>query len=109
MMMGALIMAGVRPGPMLLTKNPELFWGVVASMYIGNVMLIIINLPMIPLIVQFLRVPYYILYIVIIAIASIGVYSVDNSMFDLLVMGLFGILGTYSRRWTTLWLPVSWL
>jgi putative tricarboxylic transport membrane protein len=67
-------------------------------MYIGNVMLIIINLPMIPLIVNFLRMPYYILYIVIIALASIGIYSVDNSMFDLWMMGFFGILGYVFRK-----------
>jgi putative tricarboxylic transport membrane protein len=98
MMMGALIMTGVRPGPMLLVKNPEIFWGVVASMYISNIMLIIINLPLIPLIVQFLRLPYYILYIVIIAVSSIGVYSVDNSMFDLWMMGFFGVLGYLLRK-----------
>lgn len=98
MMMGALILAGVRPGPMLLLEHPEIFWGVVASMYIGNIMLIIINLPMIPLIVQFARLPYYILYIVIIALASIGVYSIDNSMFDLWLMGFFGVVGYVFRK-----------
>jgi putative tricarboxylic transport membrane protein len=98
MMMGALIMAGVRPGPMLLVKNPEIFWGVVASMYISNIILVIINLPLIPFIVQFLRLPYYILYIVIIAVSSIGVYSVDNSMFDLWMMGFFGVLGYMFRK-----------
>ncbi len=98
MMMGALIMAGIRPGPMLLEKNPEIFWGVVASMYIANIMLIIINLPLIPVIVQFLRIPYYILYIVIIAMTSVGVYCVDNSMFDLWMMGFFGILGYVFRK-----------
>ncbi len=98
MMMGALIMAGVRPGPMLLEKNPEIFWGVTASMYIGNIILIIINLPLVPLIVQFLRMPYYILYIVIIAITSIGVYSLDNSMFDLWMMGFLGVAGYIFRK-----------
>ncbi len=98
MMMGALIMAGVRPGPMLLGKNPEIFWGVVASMYIGNIMLIIINLPLVPVIVQFLRIPYFILYIIIIAVTSIGIYSVDNSMFDLWMMGFLGILGYVFRK-----------
>jgi putative tricarboxylic transport membrane protein len=98
MMMGALIMAGVRPGPMLLAQNPELFWGVVASMYIANVLLIIINLPLIPFIVQFLRLPYYILYIVIIAVTAVGVYSVDNSAFDLLMMGVFGLVGYVFKK-----------
>ena len=98
MMMGALIMAGVRPGPMLLSNNPDIFWGVVASMYIGNLMLIIINLPLIPVIVQFVRLPYYLLYIIILAITSVGVYSVDNSTFDLWVMGFFGVIGYVFRK-----------
>ncbi|MBI3067594.1 MAG: tripartite tricarboxylate transporter permease [Betaproteobacteria bacterium] len=98
MMMGALVMAGVRPGPMMLTEHPEVFWGVVASLYIGNVMLLIINVPMIPLLVNVLRVPYYILYIIIIAIAAVGVYSVDNSIFDLWMMGIFGVLGYIFKK-----------
>jgi len=98
MMMGALLMVGVRPGPMLIVNNPNVFWGVVASMYIGNIMLIIINLPMIPVIVQLLRLPYYILYIVIIALTAIGVYSLDYSMFDLWLMGIFGIVGYVFRK-----------
>jgi putative tricarboxylic transport membrane protein len=98
MMMGALIIAGVRPGPLLLGKNPEIFWGVVASMYISNIILVIINLPMIPIIVQFLRLPYYILYIIIIAVTAVGVYSVDNSMFDLWMMGFFGVVGYFFRK-----------
>ncbi len=98
MMMCALIMAGVSPGPMLLERNPEIFWGVVASMYIANLMLIIINIPLIPFTVQILRMPYYILYIFIIALTSVGVYSVDNSMFDLWLMGFFGVLGYVLRK-----------
>lgn len=98
MMMGALIMAGVRPGPLLMVNSPEVFWGVVASMYIGNLMLIIINIPLIPVIVQFLRLPYYLLYMFIIAITSVGIYSVDSSMFDLWMMGIFGIVGYVFRK-----------
>lgn len=98
MMMSALVFAGVQPGPLLLTNNAEIFWGVVASMYIGNIMLLIINLPLIPVIVKLLEIPYYFLYIVIIAICSIGVYSVDNSMFDLFIMGLFGVLGFIFKK-----------
>lgn len=97
-MMGALIMIGVRPGPMLISDNPDVFWGVVASMYISNILLLIINLPLIPVIVNFLRLPYYILYIVIIAVASLGVYSVDSSKFDLWIMSLFGILGYFFKK-----------
>jgi putative tricarboxylic transport membrane protein len=98
MMMGALIMAGVRPGPLLLEKNPEIFWGVVASMYICNVMLIIINLPLIPLIVNILKVPYYLLYIFILAITALGVYSLENSIIDLWIMGIMGVIGYVFRK-----------
>jgi putative tricarboxylic transport membrane protein len=67
-------------------------------MYIANILLIIINLPLIPFIVQFLRLPYYILYIVIIAVTAVGVYSVDNSAFDLLMMGFFGLVGYVFKK-----------
>ncbi len=98
MMMAALIMSGVRPGPMLLVQNPEIFWGVVASMYIGNIMLIIINLPLIPVIVQFLRLPYYILYILIVAITSVGVYSIDSNTFDLYLIGYLWNCGLHFKK-----------
>lgn len=98
MMMGTLIMLGVRPGPMLMVEHADIFWGVIASMYIGNVILLIVNLPLIPVIVQFLRLPYYLLYIIIIVIAAIGIYSVDYNIFDLWLMGIFGILGYVLRK-----------
>jgi putative tricarboxylic transport membrane protein len=98
MMMGALIMVGVTPGPTMLDKHPDVFWGVIASMYISNVMLIVINLPLIPLIVQFARVPYFLLYILIVLVTSVGIYSVDNSTFDLWLMGIFGVLGYIFRK-----------
>jgi putative tricarboxylic transport membrane protein len=98
MMMGTLIMLGIRPGPFLMTEHADVFWGVIASMYIGNVILLIVNLPLIPLIVNMLRLPYYLLYIIIIVVASVGVYSVDNSVFDLWIMGFFGIMGYVFRK-----------
>ncbi|MGC0252189.1 tripartite tricarboxylate transporter permease [Pseudactinotalea sp. Z1748] len=90
---GALIIHGITPGPQLINSNPEIFWGVIASMYIGVVVLLIMNLPMIGLFVQILRVPAAILNSVIITIAVCGVYSVRNSLFDVFLMFFFGIIG----------------
>lgn len=93
MLMVVLLMFGLRPGPFLLPEHPEIFWGIVASMYIANIMLLIINLPLIPIVVQALRVPYNLMYIIIIVVGSIGVYTMDYSIFDLWVMGIFGVIG----------------
>ena len=93
MLMVVLLMFGLRPGPFLLPEHPEIFWGIVASMYIANIMLLIINLPLIPVVVQALRVPYNLMYIIIIVVGSIGVYTMDYSIFDLWVMGVFGVIG----------------
>ena len=93
MLMVVLLMFGLRPGPFLLPEHPEIFWGIVASMYMANIMLLIINLPLIPIVVQALRVPYNLMYIIIIVVGSIGVYSMDYSLFDLWVMGIFGVIG----------------
>ncbi len=93
MLMVILLMFGLRPGPMLLKEHPEIFWGTVASMYVANVMLLVINLPLIPIVVQALRCPYYLMYMIIIVIGSIGVYSIDYSIFDLWVMAVFGLVG----------------
>ncbi len=98
MLMVVLMMFGVRPGPMLLTEHPEIFWGVVASMYIGNIMLLIINLPLIPVIVQFLRIPYYVLYIIILVVSAIGVFTLNYSGFDLWVMAIFGMVGYLFKK-----------
>lgn len=98
MLMVVLLMFGIRPGPLLIADHPQIFWGVVASMYIGNIMLLIINLPLIPVLVQFLRVPYYMLYIIILIIGAIGVYSIDYSLFDLWLMGIFGVVGYVFKK-----------
>src|SRR5690606_38484101 len=81
-MMGAMILHGIQPGPQVINRQPELFWGLIASMWMGNFFLLIINLPMIGLWVKLLSVPYRLLFPLIVVIACIGVYSVNNSTFD---------------------------
>ena len=73
---------GFKPGPLFISENPALFWGLVASMYIGNVMLLVLNLPLVPLFAQVLRTPAYVLYPLILGISIVGVYSVSGSLFD---------------------------
>lgn len=95
---GALIIHGMRPGPLLLKDHPDLFWGLISSMYLGNVMLLVLNLPLIPLWVQVLRVPYRILFPLILLFCVIGSFSLKNSIFDVLVMMIFGIIGYLFRK-----------
>ena len=95
---GALVIHGIRPGPFLISSHPDLFWGLISSMYIGNVMLLVLNLPLIPLWVQVLKIPYRILFPLILLLCIIGAYSVNNSAFDVLVMVLFGIVGYLFRK-----------
>jgi putative tricarboxylic transport membrane protein len=97
-MLGALIMMKVRPGPFLFQEHPDLVWGIIASMYIGNIMLLIINLPFVPLLAQILRIPYYILYPFILLFSFVGVYSIDYSLFDLWLLLIFGILGYFLKK-----------
>jgi len=98
MIFAALLIQGVQPGPFLITEHPDVFWGVVASMYIGNVMLLILNLPMVGMWVQLLRVPYAILAPIIVLFCCIGVYSIRNTVFDIWVMGIFGVIGYFFRK-----------
>jgi putative tricarboxylic transport membrane protein len=93
MLLGALIIHGVTPGPLLISRNPEVFWGLVASMYLGNVLLIILNVPMIGLWVKLLKIPYSTLFPLIILFCIIGVYSINNSTFEVFLMLVFGIIG----------------
>ncbi|MGH7782567.1 MAG: tripartite tricarboxylate transporter permease [Candidatus Binatia bacterium] len=97
-LLGGLILWGYKPGPLLIQEHPELFWGLVASMYIGNVMLLVLNLPLVPLFAQILRLPDYVLYPLIFGISIVGVYSVNSSLFDVWMMGLFGLLGYLMRK-----------
>ncbi len=98
LLFGALLIHGIQPSPFLISEQPELFWGLVASMYIGNGMLLIFNLPMVWIWVQVLRVPYRILFPLILIFCLIGAYSMNNSIFDVLVMLFFGFLGYLFRK-----------
>jgi putative tricarboxylic transport membrane protein len=98
LMLAALMLHGVTPGPLLLFKWPDVFWGVIASMYIGNVMLLILNLPMIGLFVQLLKVPYRILSPLIIMFVLLGAYALNNSGIDVLTTVLFGVVGYLMKR-----------
>jgi putative tricarboxylic transport membrane protein len=98
MIFAALMIQGITPGPFLVAEHPDVFWGVIASMYLGNVMLLILNLPMVGLWVQMLRVPYGIMAPVIILFTTIGVYSTQNQVFDIYSMLFFGALGYLMRK-----------
>ncbi len=97
-LLAALHLWGFRPGPLLIQENPNLFWGLVASMYVGNIMLLILNLPLVPVFAQILKVPYFVLYPVIFGISIVGVYSVSNSLFDVWMLGVFGLMGYGMRK-----------
>ena len=98
-MLGALIMFGLQPGPQLFQQHPDFVWAVIASMYIGNVILLLLNLPLAPLFAVLLRVPYAVLYPVILALCVVGVYSQSNSLDDVAIMAVFGILGYFMKRY----------
>jgi TctA family transporter len=93
LMVGAMTIHNIQPGPQVMTSNPELFWGLIASMWIGNLMLIILNLPLIGIWIRLLSVPYRWLFPSIVLFCSIGVYSTNNSTFDIWMVGLFGLIG----------------
>ena len=97
MLLAALMILGLRPGPLLIKESPDVFWGVVSSMYLGNVMLLILNLPLIPIWVKVLKIPYDYLFTMILLLCVIGAYSVSNSIADLIVMVTFGIVGYLIR------------
>lgn len=94
----ALMIHGIQPGPLLLVEHPKLFWGVIASMYIGNLMLLALNLPLIGFWVRLLKVPYHYMAVVIIIICIVGAYSIKNSAFDVGMMVIFGVLGYFLRK-----------
>ncbi len=98
-LLGALLIHGVTPGPMLIAEHPQLFWGVIASMYIGNLILLILNLPFVPLFANILRIPKKILLPLVILFCITGMYTVNNSIFDIWVMLFFGLLGFLIRIW----------
>jgi putative tricarboxylic transport membrane protein len=93
LMVGAMTIHGIIPGPQVMTKNPDLFWGMIASMWIGNLMLVIINLPLIGLWVKLLQVPYRLMYPAILIFCCIGIYSVNNQPMDVAFTAMFGLFG----------------
>ncbi len=95
LMVGALMIQGIQPGPQVMIEQPQLFWGVIASMWLGNLMLIVLNLPMIGLWVSLLRIPYRVMFPAIVLFCCIGTYSINNSIFDIWIMLLFGLLGVF--------------
>ena len=98
LLFGAFMIHGVRPGPFLLSTHPELFWGVISSMYIGNVLLLVLNLPLIPVWVQILKIPQRILLPLILLFCLLGSYSTNNRIFDVFLMAVFGILGYLFKK-----------
>ena len=98
MIFAALLIHGITPGPFLLAEHADVFWGVVAAMYIGNVMLLVLNLPLVGIWVQLLRVPYSYMGPMIMVLTLVGVFSVNNSVFDIWVMLGMGVFGYFARK-----------
>jgi putative tricarboxylic transport membrane protein len=98
LLLGALIIHGVQPGPLLLNSHPDLFWGVIVSMYIGDVMLLFLNLPLIGVWVQILKIPYPILFPLILLFCLVGSYTLNNSLVELGMTIFFGVVGFIMRR-----------
>ena len=93
LMIGAMMIQGIAPGPQVMTERPQLFWGMIASMWLGNLMLVVLNLPLIGMWIKLLTVPYRMLYPSILLFMGIGVFSLSNNPFDVLIMGFFGLIG----------------
>lgn len=98
LILGALLIHGITPGPLLINEHPDLFWGVIASMYVGNLMLLVLNLPLIGLWVKILKVPGKILLPLILLFCMIGAYTINYNVFDVLVMIIFGFIGYFLRK-----------
>ena len=93
LMIGAMIIQGITPGPNVAIDEPALFWGLIVSMWVGNLLLVVLNLPLIGLWVRMLSIPYYVLFPAILTFSAIGVYSINNNAFDLFAVAVFGLLG----------------
>jgi putative tricarboxylic transport membrane protein len=98
-LLGALLIHGVSPGPLMIGQHPELFWGVIASMYIGNFLLLLLNLPFVPLFANILRIPKRVLMPLVILFCITGMFTVNNSVFDIWMMLVFGAMGFLMRKW----------
>ncbi len=99
-LLGTMLIHGMQPGPMLITQHPELFWGAVTSMYIGNAMLLVLNLPLIGLWVKILTIPYRFLFPLILFFCLVGAYSLNNSTAEMVIMLIFGIVGYFLRKFS---------
>jgi putative tricarboxylic transport membrane protein len=97
-LLAALILWGFKPGPLFIQDSPQLFWGLVASMYVGNVLLLVLNLPLVAVFAQLLRIPGYMMYSLVMGVSIVGVYSVSSSMFQLGLLAGFGLLGYLMRK-----------
>lgn len=97
-MLGAILIHGITPGPLLVVEKPDLFWGVIASMVLGNAMLIVLNLPLIPLWVRVLKIPYMYLFPLILFLCVMGAYSINNEIADVIIMFIFGVIGYFLRK-----------
>ena len=97
-LLGALMIHGLQPGPLLVQQAPDVFWGIITSMYIGNAMLLVLNLPLIPMWARLLRVPYALLFPFVLLFCLIGAYSVGNNVGDGVVMWVFGIVGYLMKK-----------
>jgi putative tricarboxylic transport membrane protein len=97
-LLGAFVIHGLTPGPLLVSQRPEVFWGVVASMYIGNLMLLVLNLPLVGVFVSVLRMPQHVLSTIVLLLCLVGAYSLNNSMLDLWVLVGFGLFGWLLRK-----------
>ena len=98
LMIGAMMIQGIQPGPAVMTEQPSLFWGLIASMWVGNLMLLVLNLPLIGIWVKMISVPYHLLYPMILVFCSIGVFSLSNTVFDVYLMVVFGGLGYVFKK-----------
>ena len=98
LLLGAMVVHGVQPGPEVITKQPALFWGLVASMWIGNVFLLALNLPLVGVWAKLLRVPHRLLFPSTVALCCVGVYSLNHSSFEVLITAVFGVFGYLLRR-----------
>lgn len=97
-LLGALMIHNVAPGPLLISQRPEIFWGIIASMYVGNIMLVLLNLPLIGIWVQILKIPYRLLMPLILLCCLIGAYSINNNVADVIIMSTFGVIGYVLRK-----------
>ncbi|MDD5169982.1 MAG: tripartite tricarboxylate transporter permease, partial [Syntrophales bacterium] len=98
MLFGAFMIHGITPGPLMMKEHPQMFWGVIVSMYVGNIMLLVLNLPLIGIWVKILKIPYKVLFPLILLFCLIGVYSVSSSVFDIYIMLIFGIVGYLMKK-----------